>query len=149
VRAEHATASAAPGRGSARRGGGYHKPPLGRTNFEVFSWFFMRISGLLLIFLSLYHLVWWNLVIGVEHLDSVIVAERWANPFWRLFNVALIVFAMLHGLNGARYSIEDYIRNPGYQVAVKAVVYFVVLAALAIGLFALITFDPAVYFAEP
>jgi succinate dehydrogenase / fumarate reductase, membrane anchor subunit len=108
----------------------------------------MRISGLLLIFLALYHLVWWNLVIGVEHLDSVIVAERWTNPFWRFFNVALVVFAMLHGLNGARYSIEDYIRNPGWQVAVKAIVYVIVLAALAVGLFALITFDPSVYFAE-
>jgi succinate dehydrogenase / fumarate reductase, membrane anchor subunit len=149
VRTESATHAAAPGRGAARRGGGYDRPPVGRTGFEVFSWFFMRISGLLLIFLALYHLVWWNLVIGVEHLDSVLVAERWENPFWRLFNVALVVFAMLHGLNGARYSIEDYIRKPGPQVAVKAVVYIIVLAALAIGLFALLTFDAAVYFAEP
>jgi succinate dehydrogenase / fumarate reductase, membrane anchor subunit len=43
----------------------------------------MRISGLLLIFLALYHLIWWNLVIGVEHLDSQIVIERWNNPLWR------------------------------------------------------------------
>jgi succinate dehydrogenase / fumarate reductase, membrane anchor subunit len=149
MRSENATLSAAPGRGTARRGGGYHRPPVGRTSFEVFSWFFMRITGLLLIFLALYHLVWWNLVIGVEHLDSQIVAERWENPFWRLFNVALIVFAMLHGLNGARYSIEDYIRNPGIQLFVKVLVYVIVLAALAVGLFALFTFDAAVYFAEP
>jgi succinate dehydrogenase / fumarate reductase, membrane anchor subunit len=148
VRSETAVVSAVPGRGAARRGGGYERPPVGRTSFEVFSWFFMRISGLLLIFLSLYHLVWWNLVIGVEHLDSQIVIERWQNPFWRLFNVALVVFAMLHGLNGARYSIEDYIRKPGPQLAVKAVVYMLVLGALAVGLFALLTFDPGVYFAE-
>jgi succinate dehydrogenase / fumarate reductase, membrane anchor subunit len=148
VRSEHAVVSAVPGRGTARRGGGYARPPVGRTNFEVFSWFFMRISGLLLIFLALYHIIWWNLVIGVEHLDSAIVIERWRNPFWRLFNVALIVFAMLHGLNGARYSIEDYIRAPGVQVAVKVIVYATVLGALAVGLFALLAFDPAAYFAE-
>ena len=30
----------------------------------------MRISGLALIFLALYHLIWQNLVIGVDHLDA-------------------------------------------------------------------------------
>jgi succinate dehydrogenase / fumarate reductase, membrane anchor subunit len=148
MRSSHATAAAVPGRGNARRGGGYEKPPAGRTNFEVFSWFFMRISGLFLIFFALYHLFWWNLVVGVEHIDAELVIERWRNPFWRLFNVGLVVFAMLHGLNGARYSIEDYIRAPGWQVAAKAVVYTVVLASLVIGVFALLTFDPAVFLAN-
>ncbi|HEX8272530.1 MAG TPA: hypothetical protein VF615_07730 [Longimicrobiaceae bacterium] len=130
-------------RGAARRGGGYRKPGASRSNFELLSWFFMRISGLILIFLSLYHLIWWNLVIGVEHLDSQVVIERWNNPFWRLFNVALVLFAMLHGLNGARYSIEDYVRRPGLQVAVKSVVYTLVLGAMTVAVFALLTFDPA------
>lgn len=130
-------------RGSARTGGGYQRPSAGRGGFEVASWFFMRISGLLLIFLALYHLVWWNLVIGVEHLDSAVVIERWRNPLWRFFNVALIAFAMLHGLNGARYSIEDYVHRPGWQVALKAIVYTIVLGALVAGIFALFTFDPA------
>jgi len=129
-------------RGSARRGGGYQRPS-GSGSFEVISWFFMRISGLLLILLALYHLVWWNLVIGVEHLDSQVVIERWRNPLWRFFNIALVTFALLHGLNGARYSIEDYIRSPGRRVAVKAIVYTLVLTALAAGIFALFTFDPA------
>lgn len=135
-------------RGAARRGGGYRKPAGSRTSFEVLSWFFMRISGLALIFLALYHLIWWNLVIGVEHLDSQVVIERWRNPLWRFFNVSLVTFAMLHGLNGARYSIEDYIRSPGRQVAVKAVVYTIVLGALVFGIYALLTFDPAAFFAD-
>jgi succinate dehydrogenase / fumarate reductase, membrane anchor subunit len=135
-------------RGLAREGGGYDLPRGSRGSFEVYSWFFMRISGLLLVFLTLYHLVWWNLVVGVEHLDSQLVIERWRNPMWRMFNVALVTFAMLHGLNGARYSIEDYIRKPSWQVAVKAVVYTIVLLTLAIGVLALLTFDPATFF-EP
>lgn len=136
-------------RGLARRGGGYQKPAGGaRGGFEVWSWFFMRISGLILIFLTLYHLVWWNLVIGVEHLDSAMVIQRWNNPLWRFFNVALVSFAMLHGLNGLRYSIEDYIRGPGKQSAVKAVAYTLVLSVLAFGIYALVTFDPALFFAD-
>ncbi len=132
-------------RGSRRRGGGYDRPGGGsRGNFEVASWFFMRISGVILMFLALYHLVWWNLVIGVEHLSAEVVIERWNNPFWRLFNVALVTFAMLHGLNGARYNIEDYVRRPGLQMLTKTVVYSLVLGAMAVGIFALLTFDPAV-----
>jgi succinate dehydrogenase / fumarate reductase membrane anchor subunit len=125
--------------------GGYDRPRKDhRSNFELYSWFFMRISGLILIFMALYHLTWWNLIVGVEHLDSNLVRERWTNPFWRLFNVGLVTFAMLHGLNGLRYSIEDYVRRPGPRVATKAVVYAIVLASLAWGIFALLTFNPAV-----
>src|SRR3712207_6175222 len=127
-------------RGEARRGGGYVQPKGDRGRFEVLSWFFMRISGLLLIFLALYHLIWWNLVIGVEHLDSQVVIERWSNPLWRTFNIALVTFAMLHGLNGARYSIEDYVRKPGAQKVVKGIVYTLVIASMLIAIFALLTF---------
>ena len=131
-------------RGAKRRGGGYLRPAGSRGSFEMRSWFFMRISGLALIFLAIYHLIWWNLVVGVEHLDAQVVIERWENPFWRLFNVALILFAMLHGLNGARYSIEDYVRKPGLQVAVKGLVYTIVVGSLVFGIFALLTFDPSI-----
>ncbi|HEX2079599.1 MAG TPA: hypothetical protein VHG08_17870 [Longimicrobium sp.] len=133
-----------PERGARRRGGGYERPGTElqkKAKFELYSWVFMRVSGLLLIFMTLYHLVWWNLLVGVEHLSADLVLERWSNPLWRLFNVGLATFALLHGLNGARYSIEDYIRKPGARKAVKAVVYFVVLAALAWGIFALLTYD--------
>lgn len=125
--------------------GGYDRPQKGRRgNFELYAWFFMRVSGLALIFMALYHLTWWNLIVGVEHLSSGVVRERWTNPFWRLFNVGLISFAMLHGLNGLRYNIEDYVRRPGARVATKAVLYAIVLLALAWGIFALLTFNPAV-----
>jgi succinate dehydrogenase / fumarate reductase membrane anchor subunit len=77
-----------------------------------------------------------------------VVIERWNNPLWRLFNVALVSFAMLHGLNGARYSIEDYVRAPGKQVAVKAVVYTIVLSVLAFGIYAMATFDASAFFAD-
>ncbi|HET6764108.1 MAG TPA: hypothetical protein VFH27_10560 [Longimicrobiaceae bacterium] len=130
-------------RGPARQGGGFERPAA-RSNFEVWSWFFMRVSGVIIMFLALYHLVWWNLIVGVHHLSADMVRARWANPFWRLFNVALITFAMLHGLNGMRYSIEDYVRKPGAQMAVKTVLYIVVLGSLAIGAYALFTFNPAI-----
>ena len=125
--------------------GGYDRPRKDhRSNFELYSWFFMRISGVVLMFMAVYHLVWWNLIVGVHHLTADMVRERWTNPFWRLFNVGLISFALLHGLNGARYSIEDYVRRPGLQTAVKTVVYLIGIVALVVGVYALLTFNPAV-----
>ncbi len=138
------TIDEAPARGPARRGGGYERPGAvmeKKGRFELYSWVFMRVSGLLLIFMTLYHLYWWNLVVGVEHLDADLVLERWNQPVWRLFNAGLATFAMLHGLNGLRYSIEDYIRNPGARKVVKAIAYTAVLGALAWGIFALLTYD--------
>jgi succinate dehydrogenase / fumarate reductase, membrane anchor subunit len=133
-----------PARGEARRGGGYERPDATmqkKGRFELYSWVFMRVSGLLLIFMTLYHLYWWNLVVGVEHLDADLVLERWNQPLWRLFNAGLATFAMLHGLNGLRYSIEDYIRNPQARKVVKGIAYAIVLLTLAWGIFALLTYD--------
>lgn len=123
-------------------GGEPEAPPMEkRSRFELYSWVFMRVSGVVLLFMALYHLYWWNLVVGVEHLSAELVLERWNQPLWRLFNIGLATFAMLHGLNGARYSIEDYIRNPKIRQPVKYVVYAIVLGALAWAVFALLTFD--------
>ena len=130
-------------RGEARPGGGYAIPAAprgGRRGFEMWSWVFMRVSGLLLVFMALYHLFWWNLYVGVEHLSAELVLERWNDPLWRLFNVGLAAFALLHGLNGLRYSIEDYVPRR-HQTLVKRIAYTVVLLTLAWGVFALLTYD--------
>jgi succinate dehydrogenase / fumarate reductase, membrane anchor subunit len=125
----------------AHRPGGGHEAPAARSRFELRAWVFMRVSGVLLLFMALYHLVWWNLLVGVEHLSAEMVLARWNNPAWRLFNIALASFAMLHGLNGLRYSIEDYVRSPKTRKTVKAVAYTIVLLTLAWGVFALLTYD--------
>jgi succinate dehydrogenase / fumarate reductase, membrane anchor subunit len=127
---------------TARRGGGHEMPERGpRSSFELRAWIFMRVSGVLLLFMAIYHLVWWNLVVGVEHLSSQMVLERWNHWPWRLFNIGLASFAMLHGLNGLRYVLEDYVRSPRAQRIAKTIAYVVVLGTLAWGVFALLTFD--------
>ena len=131
-----------PERGAARAGGGHDAPASApRSNFELYAWVFMRVSGVLLLFMATYHLVWWNLVVGVEHLSAELVLERWNHWPWRLYNVALASFAMLHGLNGLRYVLEDYVRSPRAQRIAKTIAYVVVLGTLAWGVFALLTFD--------
>ena len=55
-----------------------------RSNFELYSWLFMRISGSVLVFLVLGHLFIMNMLDGgVQRINFAFVAGRWASPFWQ------------------------------------------------------------------
>ncbi len=112
-----------------------------RQNSEVWSWFFMRISGLVLVFLALVHFSITHILNDVTDTDARFVAERWDNPLWRLFDGALLVLALLHGLNGLRWIIDDYVRSPVKRAATKAVLYSVSFALLAYGTLTIVTFS--------
>jgi succinate dehydrogenase / fumarate reductase membrane anchor subunit len=115
-----------------------------RQNFETWSWFFMRISGLVLLFLALTHFTLTHITTDVADTDAVFVTERWDNPLWRIFDWTLLALALMHGLNGLRWIIDDYIPSPGKRVAVKAVLYTVTGALFAYGTLTIVTFTPEV-----
>ena len=112
-----------------------------RPNFETWSWFFMRISGLALLFLALAHFALTHIVNDVVETDHAFVARRWDNPLWRLFDWALLVLALLHGLNGLRWIIDDYVRAPARRAAVKAVLYSLSSGLLGLGTLTIVTFQ--------
>ncbi len=111
-----------------------------RQNFETWSWFFMRVSGLVLVFLALVHFALTHIINDVVETDAAFVAERWDNPLWRLFDWSLLALALLHGLNGVRWSIDDYVRSPAWRAGVKAVVYTGSGILFAYGTFTIVTF---------
>jgi succinate dehydrogenase / fumarate reductase, membrane anchor subunit len=117
----------------------------GRTvpsgGFELYAWFFMRVSGVLLLFLALGHLVIMHLVNNVDTIDYAFVAKRFATPFWRSYDLLMLLLAMLHGLNGARVLIDDYLKG-GKRVLALAVLYSVGLAFTVAGAVVLVTFQP-------
>ncbi len=77
----------------------------------------MRFSGLALVFLALGHLfimlMWQD---GVYRIDFNYVAQRWASPFWQIWDMALLWLAMIHGANGLRTIIGDYARKNVHEV---------------------------------
>ncbi|MBW3579902.1 MAG: succinate dehydrogenase hydrophobic membrane anchor subunit [Actinobacteria bacterium] len=111
-----------------------------RPSFETWSWFFMRVSGLVLVFLALLHFAITHIVNDVVETDATFVAERWDNPLWRLFDWTLLALALLHGLNGLRWSIDDYVRSPARRTSVKAVVYTFSGVLFAYGTFSIVTY---------
>ena len=113
-----------------------------RRGFEAWSWLFMRLSGLALVFLALLHFAITHVLNDVTHTDYRFVAKRWDNPLWQLFDWLLLALALLHGANGARWVIEDNVHRPGAQAAAKAVAYTLSAALLAFGTFTIVTFSP-------
>ena len=112
------------------------------TNWEVWSWFFMRISGLLLVFLLLGHMAIMHVFGGgVDRIDFDFVAARWDGFFWRTYDWMLLFLALLHGGNGARIMIEDYFRKDGLRVFLKAGLYAVTFILFTIGTFVILTFE--------
>jgi succinate dehydrogenase / fumarate reductase membrane anchor subunit len=111
-----------------------------RQNFETWSWFFMRISGLVLVFLALLHFAITHILNDVADTDAAFVNQRWNNPMWRVFDWALLALGLLHGLNGLRWIIDDYVRRPAKRAVVKATLYSVTGALFAYGTFTILTY---------
>jgi succinate dehydrogenase / fumarate reductase membrane anchor subunit len=110
---------------------------------EVWWWFFMRISGVILVFLVLIHLYIMHIIgSGVERVDFIFVAERWDNVGWKTFDWAMLVLGLLHGTNGARIIVDDYIRRPGIRTAVKGTLYTVATVLMIMGTAVIVTFNP-------
>ena len=113
------------------------------TNFEMYSWIFMRMSGLLLVFLVLGHITIMLLLDGgVQRINFGFVAGRWASPFWRTWDLTQLWLAQLHGTNGLRWIINDYADRDGTRFWLKMLLYTASFLVLVLGTLVIFTFDP-------
>ena len=105
----------------------------------------MRGSGVLLVVLVFGHL-FVNLITGegIHQIDFGFVAGKWANPFWQVWDLAMLWLAMLHGGNGLRTIINDYATRPNARFALKTLLYFAVAVTIVLGTLVIFTFDPCV-----
>ena len=107
---------------------------------EAWSWAFMRLSGLALVFLALIHFSVTHIVNDVVETDYDFVAERWHNPWWRLFDWLLLVLALGHGVNGLRWIVDDYVRRPGRRKAVMVLLYGLTAVLVVVGTLTILLF---------
>lgn len=118
------------------------RPETAPSSWEVWGWFFMRISGVLLVFLLLGHMAIMHVFGGgVERINFDFVAQRWSGIFWRTYDWFLLALALLHGGYGARSVIQDYIRSNGWRVFLKAGLYTTIFVMFSIGTLIIVTFD--------
>ena len=112
--------------------------------FETFSWYFFRISGIILIFLVILHLLLNHVSTDVSCTSSQLVSIRYENPFWRLYDWLLLTLALLHGMNGLRVVVDDYVRTRGWRLTLQSAVGILTLVFFLLGTITLITFHPVV-----
>ena len=114
-------------------------------NFEKYSWIFMRVSGLVLVFLVLGHLLIMNILDGgVQRINFGFVAGRWSSPFWQMWDLLQLWLAMLHGANGMRTVINDYATKDHTRFRLRMLLYVVTVFIVALGTLVIFTFDPSI-----
>jgi succinate dehydrogenase / fumarate reductase membrane anchor subunit len=119
------------------------RPAARRSNGELYSWLFMRLSGLLLVVLVLGHLFIMNILDGgVHRIGFAFVSGRWASPFWQVWDLSMLWLAQLHGTNGLRVIINDYAQRDGTRFWLKMLLYTASTLVIVLGTLVIFTFDP-------
>ncbi|MFT4156783.1 MAG: succinate dehydrogenase hydrophobic membrane anchor subunit [Microbacterium sp.] len=114
-----------------------------RVNLEMWGWAFMRLSGVLLVVLIFGHL-FINLMVGegIHALDFAFIAGKFATPLWQWWDVIMLWLALIHGANGMRTIVNDYVTH---RTARTVLLWALGLAAgllILLGTLVVFTFDP-------
>ncbi|WCM55072.1 succinate dehydrogenase hydrophobic membrane anchor subunit [Microbacterium sp. EF45047] len=112
-------------------------------NLEKLGWVFMRASGVLLVVLIFGHL-FVNLMVGegIHALDFAFIAGKFATPFWQWWDVLMLWLALIHGGNGMRTIVNDYVTHEGARKALVAAIGLAVALLIVLGTLVVFTFDP-------
>lgn len=113
------------------------------SNWEKTGWLFMRGSGVLLVILIFGH-IFTNLMVGqgISAIDFAFVGGKLSQPFWQVWDALMLVLAFIHGANGMRTIINDYIAKAGTRKALQVTLGIVVTVLIVLGLLVIFTFDP-------
>jgi len=107
-------------------------------NLDYLMWLFTRISGLMLVLLSLIGffsamaivartqvdlgtLIRWTFFPIQTHVVSYVddVTAGWLNGFWQTMQMLIIFFGVTHGVNGLRMVLEDYMDDGWARILMR------------------------------
>ena len=130
----HVTGLAAPRSAHVRKKG---------ANLEKWGWLYMRISGVLLVVLIFGHL-FVNLMLGegIHALDWGFVAGKLANPFWQWWDILMLWLALIHGANGMRTIVNDYVTGATTRRVLVWALWIAAGLLIVLGTLVVFAFDP-------
>ena len=113
------------------------------ANLEKWGWIYMRASGVLLIVLIFGHL-FVNLMTGdgIHQIDFAFVAGKLASPFWQWWDVLMLWLALIHGANGMRTIVNDYVTNARIRTILVGSLWVSAGFLILLGTLVVFTFDP-------
>jgi succinate dehydrogenase / fumarate reductase membrane anchor subunit len=123
------------------------------SSLEYYLWLFTRLAGVLMLLMAAFGIVYANLAGGRTLLDIAAqyrwsffpifwhvqnsgipdVFPNWSNSFWQIYCLLLFFVAAVHGFNGLRVVVEDYVHRPLLLLAAKGAVFVLFLFALSAG----------------
>lgn len=119
------------------------RPQKHGVNWEKWGWIYMRVSGIALIVLIFGHL-FVNLMVGdgVKAIDFAFVAGKLTNPFWIVWDTAMLWLALIHGANGMRTIVNDYASRERTRMVLHGALVISTVTLLILGTLTIYAFDP-------
>lgn len=114
-------------------------------NLEKWGWIYMRVSGVLLLVLIFGHL-FVNLMTGdgIHQIDFAFVAGKFATPFWQWWDVLMLWLALIHGANGMRTIVNDYVTHERTRTVLVWALWLSAAFLILLGTLVVFTFDPCI-----
>lgn len=126
--------------------------------FEYIMWIFTRLSGLALISLAFVGLVAalimgartqmdlgtlmrWTFFPNPNHVISSNIPDvtlGWANGFWQVMEMLLIVFGVTHGFNGLRVVVEDFTGPSFWQPLLRGLIFLLWLFVMIVAIYVIL-----------
>ncbi len=115
------------------------------SGFELWMWFFMRISGVVLVVLALGHMFIMHVLVELTggEINFAFVQSRWGTPFWRIYDFLLLLLAFVHGANGTRVVIADYVTHRRARNLLIGILLAISAIWLLLGMAVIVFFDPS------
>jgi succinate dehydrogenase / fumarate reductase membrane anchor subunit len=116
-------------------------PAAARSNnkFETFMWRYMRWSGIFLVPLVFGHFAIMHVVNSVAIIDyEWVINERWSFVGWRIYDAFMLWFAGIHGFNGLRVAINDYVHGEQLNRVLKILTVGLMIIVLGVGSIAIV-----------
>ena len=120
-----------------------HRKVYQRANLERYAFLFMRLSGVALLVLAVGHMLIQHVFNSSTNLTIQFAAQQWRAWGWKAYDMLLLIFAYIHGINGLRYVLEDYIHNRRLIRTINIFLAIFAIATLIWAGFAIAAFDPA------
>ena len=114
-----------------------------QANLERYAFLFMRMSGIALLVLAVGHMLIQHVFNSSANLTIQFAANQWNAWGWKVYDMLLLVFAYVHGINGLRYVLEDYIHNRNVIKAINIFLAIFAIVTLIWAGFAIASFDSA------